>query len=104
MRVEFTTGEADALPSSLQQIDQVVQLIKRQASLTLAVNGHTDNTGDASRNQLLPRGGARAAGLAGTAKRVSVVRLLANDDSLRLANESTRQGKGSIHRVRLLRR
>ena len=48
------------LPKPQPQIAQVTQLLKQNADLKLAVNGHTDNTGDAAHNQILSEGRAQA--------------------------------------------
>ncbi len=45
LQVNFATDKTDILPNSLPQIAQVVQLMKEDPGLELAVNGHTDSFG-----------------------------------------------------------
>ena len=48
LQVNFATDKTDVLADSLPQIEQVAALLKQDPSLQLAVNGHTDDSGDAA--------------------------------------------------------
>src|SRR5690606_11738986 len=60
LQVNFATDKTDILPASQPQIAQVVQLLQQDPQLQLAINGHTDNTGDAAHNRMLSEGRAQA--------------------------------------------
>lgn len=49
----FASGSSKLLARSNKSLDQVVTLMKADETLKLAIDGHTDNTGSADKNQLL---------------------------------------------------
>ncbi|MFV0625415.1 OmpA family protein [Sphingomonas sp. ac-8] len=53
VQINFATDASDILPASRPQIEAIVQLLKQEPGLRLAVNGHTDDTGSADRNRAL---------------------------------------------------
>ena len=55
----FSTGSAKLLPKSFKSLDGVAALLASDKSLMITIDGHTDNTGDATKNQKLSE--ARAA-------------------------------------------
>lgn len=105
LQVNFATDSTEILPDSLPQIDQVVQLLQDDASLKLAVNGHTDNTGDATHNQRLSEGRARAVMAALVGKGIAADRLSARGfgDSQPVADNGTEDGKARNRRVELVK-
>jgi len=49
----YATGSAKLLPKSYASLNEVAKIMKDDASLKLDIDGHTDNTGDAAKNQTL---------------------------------------------------
>ncbi|GHB95495.1 OmpA family protein [Thermomonas carbonis] len=106
LQVNFATDKTDILADSLPQIDQVVQLLKDDPGLQLAVNGHTDNTGDAARNKRLSEGRAQAVVKAIVDKGIDATRLDAKGfgDTQPVAGNDTDAGKAQNRRVELVKR
>ncbi len=55
----FATGSAKLLPASFKSLGEVAKIMANDNSLKLDIDGHTDNAGDAAKNQALSE--ARAA-------------------------------------------
>lgn len=106
LQVNFATDKTEILADSLPQIDQVVQLLKDNPDLQLAVNGHTDNTGDAARNKRLSEGRAQAVVKAIVGKGIDTTRLEAKGfgDTQPVAANDTDAGKAQNRRVELVKR
>ena len=106
LQVNFATDKTDILADSLPQIDQVVQLLLDDPELRLAVNGHTDNTGDAARNKRLSDGRAQAVLKAIVGKGIDATRLEAKGfgDTQPVAGNDTDAGKAQNRRVELVKR
>jgi OOP family OmpA-OmpF porin len=105
LQVNFATDKTEILPESLPQIDQVAQLLKEDDGLRLAVNGHTDNAGDAARNQTLSEGRAQSVVAAVAAKGVDAARMAAKGfgASQPVADNGTDAGRAQNRRVELVR-
>ena len=106
LQVNFATDRTDILPDSMPQIEQVVQLLRDDPSLQLAVNGHTDSSGDAAHNRTLSEGRANAVVDALVTRGIDVSRLSAAGfgDSQPVADNATEAGKASNRRVELVKR
>ena len=106
LQVNFATDRTDILPDSMPQIDQVVQLLREDPSLQLAVNGHTDNSGEAAHNLRLSEGRARAVVDALVAQGIDAERLTSAGlgDSQPVAGNDSDEGKARNRRVELVRR
>lgn len=106
LQVNFATDKTEILPESAPQIEQVTKLLKDDPSLKLAVNGHTDNTGDSAHNQALSQGRAKSVVAAITAKGIDGSRLTAKGygDTRPVADNATEEGKASNRRVELVKR
>lgn len=106
LQVNFATDKTDILLDSMPQIDQVVQLLNEDTALGLAINGHTDNTGDAGRNKTLSEGRAQAVVDALVARGIDASRLSAAGfgDTQPVADNGTEQGRASNRRVELVKR
>lgn len=105
LQVNFATDKTEILPESQPQIEQVVQLLKDGPALKLAVNGHTDNSGDAAHNQALSEGRAKAVVAALAAKGIDASRLVAkgHGDTQPVADNGSEQGKAKNRRVELVK-
>ena len=104
LQVNFATDKAEILPDSLPQIDQVVALLKDDPALRLSVNGHTDNTGDATHNQQLSEARAAAVLAALEAGGIDGSRLQAKGfgQTEPVADNATEDGKARNRRVELV--
>ncbi|MDA8522852.1 OmpA family protein [Acidovorax sp. NCPPB 4044] len=106
LHVNFATDRTDILADSQPQIGQVVQLLRQDASLKLAVNGYTDGTGDPAHNQALSDGRARAVVAALQAQGIDASRLssagLGAADPV--ADNATPEGQAKNRRVELVKR
>lgn len=58
--INFDTGKATMKPDSAPIIEQIAAMMKSAPSLKLAVEGHTDNVGDAKKNKKLSEERANA--------------------------------------------
>lgn len=105
LHVNFATDKTDILPDSLPQIDQVAALLTDDPALKLAINGHTDNSGDKARNQTLSEGRAKAVVAALVAKGIAATRLSAKGfgDSQPVADNGSEDGKAKNRRVDLVK-
>ncbi len=106
LQVNFATDKAEILPDSLPQIDQVVQLLKDDATLQLAINGHTDDTGEASHNQKLSEDRANAVLAVLVGKGIDGTRLSAKGfgQTQPVADNATAEGKAKNRRVELVKK
>ena len=106
LQVNFATDKTEVLPDSLPQIDQVAALLKEDGSLKLAVNGHTDDSGDAAHNQTLSEGRAKSVVALLTAKGIDAERLTAAGfgSTQPVADNGTEEGKARNRRVELVKR
>ena len=104
LQVNFATDKAEILPDSRPQIDQVVALLKDDPALKLSVNGHTDNTGDATHNQQLSEARAAAVVAALEAGGIDGSRLQAKGfgQTEPVADNATEDGKARNRRVELV--
>ena len=51
--IQFETGEDVIKKQSFPILDQVVKAMKENPEYNLEINGHTDNVGDSTKNQIL---------------------------------------------------
>lgn len=73
--INFDTGKATIKSDSLPIIDQIATMMKSNPALKLAVEGHTDNVGDAKKNKKLSEDRANAVAQAIVAKGIDKGRL-----------------------------
>ena len=49
----FDTGQSDLKQESISELENILELLESNPNLKVQINGHTDNTGDASSNKVL---------------------------------------------------
>lgn len=105
IQVQFDTDKADILPASKPQLEQVVALLSDNPTLRLAINGHTDNTGDAQHNLQLSQRRAAAVRDFITAAKIDAKRLESNGfgDAQPVADNGNEEGKARNRRVELVK-
>ena len=105
IQVNFATDSAQILPASQPQIAQVSQLLAADPALRLAINGHTDNSGNSAHNLQLSQQRAASVVAALVATGVAADRLRAEGfgDSRPVADNNTAEGKAKNRRVELVK-
>jgi outer membrane protein OmpA-like peptidoglycan-associated protein len=105
LQVHFATDKADILPASKPQLDQVLQLLRDDPALRLSIDGHTDASGDAARNQRLSEARAQAVVATLTTQGIDAPRLQAkgHGQSQPVADNASEEGKARNRRVELVR-
>ncbi len=58
--VTFAFGTAELLPASFAELDRLANLLENSSQLRIAIEGHTDNIGSQTANQLLSENRAKA--------------------------------------------
>jgi len=106
IQVNFATDKADILPSSEPQLAQVLDLLRADPALKLAVEGHTDATGDAAHNRSLSQARARAAVAALAGKGIDAGRLqpAGFGADTPVADNAGEEGRARNRRVELVKR
>lgn len=105
VQVNFATDKADMLPDSQPQIDQVAALMKQDTALRLAVNGHTDSSGDAAHNKALSEARAASVVAALVAQGIAAARLqpAGFGQERPIADNTSEEGKTKNRRVELVK-
>jgi len=106
IQVNFAVDEADILPDSQPQIEQVLALLQADPSLQISIEGHTDDTGTADHNRALSQSRARSVAAALTGRGVDAARLTATGfgQDNPVADNDTAAGKAKNRRVELVKR
>ena len=104
--IHFDTGKATIKSESQPIVDQIVALLKENASLKLSIEGHTDNVGDAKSNKTLSENRAKSVmsaivGAGVTAARMSAAGFGAERP---VADNRTEEGKAKNRRVELVKK
>lgn len=105
IEVNFAVDRAEILPDSQPQIAQVLALLQDDPSLRLSIDGHTDATGEAARNQRLSEARAQAVVAALTGEGIDASRLEArgHGQSTPVADNDSDEGRARNRRVELVR-
>ncbi|MCD9029064.1 OmpA family protein [Luteimonas sp. BDR2-5] len=105
VQVNFAVDSADILADSQPQIAQVVELLQADPALSLSVEGHTDDTGDAAHNQSLSERRAAAVVAALAAAGIDAARLRSEGHGAArpVADNATDEGRARNRRVELVR-
>lgn len=105
LQINFDTGKATIKPDSQAIVDQIVTLLKDNKDLKLAVEGHTDNVGDAKANKTLSEARAKAVVAALTGKGIAASRLKSAGygQEKPIADNSTDDGRAKNRRVELVK-
>jgi OmpA-OmpF porin, OOP family len=99
----FATASAKLLPKSLKPLNEVVKLMKEDATLKLDIGGHTDGQGDAAKNQLLSENRAAAVKAYLVGKGIDESRLVSTGYGMDVpvADNKTAKGRSQNRRVEL---
>jgi outer membrane protein OmpA-like peptidoglycan-associated protein len=104
--INFDTGKSTVRPDSKSTVDQIIQLLKANASLRVSLEGHTDNVGNPQANKVLSDARAKAV-LAGVidggidASRVTAAGFGADRP---IADNKDEAGRAKNRRVELVKR
>ena len=103
--LNFDTDKATIRADGKPAIDEIITLMKQDATLKLAVEGHTDNSGDARHNKELSQ--QRAAAVVEALVKASIDRARLSSsglgDSRPLADNKDEEGRARNRRVELVR-
>ncbi len=104
--IHFETGKATIQTESLPIVDQIVTLLKQNASLKLSVEGHTDNVGESTANKTLSENRAKAVVAAIVAAGVPAERLASAGFGADrpVADNRTEEGRAKNRRVELVKK
>lgn len=105
LHVNFATDKAEILPDSQPQIKQVVQLLKEDKALKLAINGYTDDTGEHAHNKRLSEERAKAVVTAIVDQGIDAARLSSAGFGAAdpVADNKTETGRSQNRRVELVK-
>jgi OmpA-OmpF porin, OOP family len=101
--VFFATGSAKLLPKSYKALDEAIKLLKEDESLMVDVDGHTDASGKADKNQILSEARAEAVKTYLVSKGIADSRLKATGygSEKPVADNKTAAGKAKNRRTEM---
>lgn len=104
--INFDTAKSTIKKESMPVVNEVVKLLKDNPSLSLRIEGHTDNVGDAKKNLTLSNERAQSVVAALVREKISANRLEAKGFGMTkpVADNSTEDGKAKNRRVELVKR
>lgn len=104
--INFDTGKANLKQDGLATVKEIVAMMKAHPGLKLAVEGHTDNVGDAVSNKTLSENRARSVTAAIVAAGVDPGRLSAAGfgQEKPVADNRTEEGRAKNRRVELVKK
>lgn len=103
--INFETGKSDIKPESQKAVGQLVETLKANPSLKVAIEGHTDNVGSPAANKSLSEARAKAVMKAVVASGVDASRLSAKGwgQEKPVADNNTDEGKAKNRRVEIVK-
>ena len=101
----FDVDKANLLPESMGSINQVYNLMKKDASLKFEIDGYTDNTGDAAHNLTLSQQRADAVKAQLVKMGIDASRLASKGfgDATPISDNNSPEGKANNGRVEFVR-
>lgn len=104
--IQFDTGSHAITPQGQAIVDQIAQLLKDNAALNVALEGHTDNVGTPAANQTLSANRARSVVDAVAKLGIAPARMAAAGfgDTKPIADNRTEEGRAKNRRVELVKR
>lgn len=104
--INFDTGKSTIKPDSKSIITQIVEMLKYSPDLTLSVEGHTDNVGNARSNQVLSEDRAKTVVAALVAQGIEAKRLsnLGHGQDKPITENNTEEGRAKNRRVELVKK
>jgi outer membrane protein OmpA-like peptidoglycan-associated protein len=104
--INFDTGKSVIRDESKPVIDQIVEMMKSNSGLKIAVEGHTDNVGNPASNQALSVERAKAVVAAIAAQGIASDRLTPAGfgQNKPIADNSTEEGRAKNRRVELVKK
>ncbi|AMP04633.1 ompA family protein [Collimonas pratensis] len=103
--INFDNDKAQLKPDGLNAVDEIAKLLKQDAALKLAIEGHTDNSGDAQHNKALSQQRADAVMTTLLTKGIDKGRLSASGRGADqpVADNGSDQGRAKNRRVELVK-
>jgi outer membrane protein OmpA-like peptidoglycan-associated protein len=101
--LEFETGKATILTSSLKALDELAALMNKKTSFRLLIEGHTDNVGKPNSNMSLSQQRALAVKTYLSSQNVNSSRIDAKwyGETKPIADNSTKEGRTKNRRVEM---
>jgi len=103
--INFATGKSDIRPASEEIIDQIVEMLSKNPTLKVSIEGHTDKVGSAASNQTLSVNRANSVMAAIVAKGINKSRLSAKGwgQTKPIADNETDDGRALNRRVEIVK-
>lgn len=103
--INFDTDKADLRDDGKPAVDEIARLLKTNPGLKIAVEGHTDNSGDARRNKALSeqRAATIVAALKGSGIDAARLKSAGHGADKPIADNRTEEGRAQNRRVELVK-
>ena len=103
--INFETGKSDIKAESEPIIEQIAEMLKKNPSLKVSREGHTDNVGAEKSNQVLSESRAKSVVEALVAKGINANRLASKGwgQSKPVADNQTEEGRAKNRRVEIVK-
>jgi OOP family OmpA-OmpF porin len=103
--INFETGKSNIAPESQVIVDQIAEMLKSNPAMKISIEGHTDNVGSQSGNQVLSENRAAAVKNALIAKGTDKARLSSKGfgQDKPVSDNSTDEGKAKNRRVEVVK-